>query len=137
MTSVAASADETDADLAQEWTNPVAHLVTVPIQMNLDRNIGPSADGTKLTTNVQPVIPFDVSESWNLITRTIIPLIHQDDLFQGAGSQSGLGQNQPQLVLLAEDTDAGGADPGCRSRCPAADCDRLPTRRKKAGAGRI
>ncbi len=103
--SVAASADETDADFAQELTNPFANLVTVPVQMNLDRNIGPSDDGTKLTTNVHPVIPFDVSESWNLITRSIIPVIHRDDLFPGAGSESGLGQNQPQLGLLAEDTD--------------------------------
>jgi hypothetical protein len=44
------------ADLAQELTNPIADLVTVPIQMNRDRNIGPADDGTKLTTNIQPVI---------------------------------------------------------------------------------
>lgn len=105
---VAASAEESDADLAQELTNPVADLVTVPIQMNLDRNIGPAEDGTKLTTNIQPVIPFDIGENWNLITRTIVPVISQDDLFPGAGSQFGLGDINLSLFLSPKKpTDSG------------------------------
>lgn len=79
------------ADLAQELTNPVADLVTVPIQMNLDRNIGPVDDGWKLQTNIQPVYPFELSPSWNLITRTIMPVIWQDEIVPEAGSQFGLG----------------------------------------------
>ena len=79
------------ADLAQELTNPIADLVTVPIQMNFDDRIGPADDGSKLTTNVQPVIPFDIGENWNLVTRTIVPVTYQDDIFPGAGSQFGLG----------------------------------------------
>jgi hypothetical protein len=82
---------ETAADLAQELTNPVADLVTIPIQMNFDGDIGPMDDGTKVTTNVQPVIPIDINQSWNLITRTIVPVIYQDDIFPGAGAQFGLG----------------------------------------------
>jgi len=78
-------------DLAQELTNPVADLITLPIQMNYDENIGPRDDGWKLQTNIQPVIPFTVNEDWNLITRTIVPVIHQEDIFPGAGSQFGLG----------------------------------------------
>jgi hypothetical protein len=45
-----------------------------PFQMNLDRRIGPADDGKKLTTNIQPVIPFDISENWNPITRTTMPV---------------------------------------------------------------
>jgi hypothetical protein len=105
---VAAGAEESDAELAQELTNPVADLVTVPIQMNLDRNIGPAEDGTKLTTNIQPVIPFDIGENWNLITRTIIPVVHQDDLFPGAGSQFGLGDINLSLFLSPKRPTAGG-----------------------------
>ena len=105
---VAANAEESDADLAQELTNPVADLVTVPIQMNLDRGIGPADDGTKLTTNVQPVIPFDISENWNLITRTIVPVIHQDDIFPGAGSQFGLGDINLSLFLSPKKPTDGG-----------------------------
>ena len=88
---LAALTEKDDTDLAQELTNPIANLVTIPIQMNFDRAVGPADDGSKITTNVQPVIPFDISEGWNLITRTIVPVIYQDDIFPGAESQFGLG----------------------------------------------
>ena len=80
-----------DAGLAQELTNPLADLMTIPIQMNYDRDIGPLDDGWKLQTNIQPVIPFSLTDDWNLISRTIVPVINQDDIFPGAGSQFGLG----------------------------------------------
>jgi len=79
------------AELAQDLTNPVADLLTIPIQMNYDQNIGPADDGWKLQTNIQPVVPFDLSSDWNLITRTIMPVIWQDEVVPGAGSQFGLG----------------------------------------------
>lgn len=99
---------EGSAELAQELTNPVADLVTVPIQMNFDGDIGPMDDGTKVTTNVQPVIPFDFSEDWNLITRTIVPVIYQDDIFPGAGSQFGLGDINFTAFLSPKQPTAGG-----------------------------
>ncbi len=80
-----------DADLAQELTNPLADLMTIPIQMNYDRNIGVQDDGWKLQTNIQPVVPFHLNQEWSLITRTIVPVIYQDDIPPGAGSQFGLG----------------------------------------------
>lgn len=85
-----ASADP-NADLAQELTNPIADLMTIPIQMNSDKDIGAADDGERLRTNIQPVIPFQVNEDWNLISRTIVPVVYQDDIFPGEGSQFGLG----------------------------------------------
>jgi hypothetical protein len=76
--------------------------------MNLDRSVGPTDDGSKLTTKVQPVIPFDISENWNPITRTIIPVIHQDDLLPGAGSQFGLVDINVSLFLSPKKPTAGG-----------------------------
>ena len=105
---VAARAEESAADLAQELTDPIADLVTLPIQMNLDRDIGPADDGTKLTTNVQPVIPFGASENWNLIARTIMPVIRQDDIFPGAGSRFGLGDINLTLFFSPKKPTAGG-----------------------------
>ena len=64
-----------DAQLAQELTNPVADLITIPVQMTWDRNIGQRDDGWRLQTNIQPVIPFELNDHWNLITRTIAPVI--------------------------------------------------------------
>ena len=96
------------ADLAQELTNPIADLVTVPIQMNFDNGIGPADDGSKLTTNVQPVIPFDIGENWNLVTRTIVPVTYQNDIFPGAGSQFGLGDINLSLFFSPKAPTAGG-----------------------------
>jgi len=106
--SIVAHAQSGDAGLAQELTNPVADLVTVPIQMNFDRGIGPADDGKKITTNVQPVIPFRLSEDWNLISRTIAPVIYQDEIVPGAGSQFGLGDINVSLFLSPRKLAAGG-----------------------------
>ena len=57
--SVNAVAQEKDSsDLAQELTNPIADLMTIPIQVNVDRNIGLNDEGSKMTINIQPVVPF-------------------------------------------------------------------------------
>ena len=85
--------------LAQELTNPLADLMTIPIQMNFDDNYGVDDAGSKITTNIQPVVPFAIGNDWNLITRTIIPLVHQDEVVPGTGTQSGLGDINLQLFL--------------------------------------
>jgi len=97
-----------DAELAQELTNPLADLMTIPIQMNYDRDIGPVDDGWKLQTNIQPVIPFHLSQDWNVISRTIIPVISQDDIFPGAGSQFGLGDINLSLFVSPKEPTSGG-----------------------------
>ncbi|KPK53022.1 MAG: hypothetical protein AMS22_08055 [Thiotrichales bacterium SG8_50] len=97
-----------DSDLAQELTNPIANLVTIPIQMNFDNNIGPADQGSKMITNIQPVIPFEVSEDWNLITRTIFPVISQSNIPPGGGSQFGLGDINMSLFFSPKKPTAGG-----------------------------
>jgi len=96
------------ADLAQDLSNPLADLMSIPIQVNYDSDIGPMEDGWKLQTNIQPVIPIDLNDNWNLITRTIIPTIYQDDIFPGQGSQSGLGDINMSLFLSPENPDGEG-----------------------------
>ena len=92
-----------DADLAQELSNPVADLITIPIQMNYDTNIGLQDDGWKLQTNIQPVVPFHLNDNWNLITRTIMPVTYQDDIFPGSGSDFGLGDINMSLFFSPQE----------------------------------
>lgn len=80
-----------DADLAQKLSNPISSLISVPIQYNSDRGFGPDEDGDRHLINVQPVVPVSLDADWNLISRTVVPIVVQHDLFPGAGSQSGLG----------------------------------------------
>lgn len=82
---------DTEEQLAIKLNNPVAALISLPLQSNLDTGIGPENDGTRFTLNIQPVIPISLTSSWNIISRTILPVIYQDDISPGAGDQFGLG----------------------------------------------
>jgi hypothetical protein len=78
------------AELAKKLANPVASLISVPIQNNWDFGIGP-ANAMRYTANIQPVIPFSISDDWNLITRTIVPVIYAESPVAGGSDKSGLG----------------------------------------------
>jgi hypothetical protein len=77
-----------DADsLAKALSNPVAALISVPVQLNYDA--GYELGGERFTLNIQPVIPISISKDWNMISRTILPVIEQSDVVND-DSQSGL-----------------------------------------------
>jgi hypothetical protein len=86
-------AQETEADpaeLAKKLANPIASLISVPLQNNTDYGIG-DLKGSRNTMNIQPVIPLSLTPKLNLIVRVILPVISQYNITGESEKQSGLG----------------------------------------------
>src|SRR3954447_10620300 len=88
--STPARAELSAEELAKLAQNPVGNLISVPFQNNTNLNYGP-VKGTQNILNIQPVIPISVNKDWNIITRTILPVISMPSLGPGIDSTSGVG----------------------------------------------
>ena len=110
-----AAAQDTAA-LAKATQNPVASLISVPIQNSSNFGVGPY-NRTQNVINIQPVIPVRIRANWNLITRIIQPIVWQPYPASPAGGQSGLWRHEPSLFLISRKTWQ--VDLGSRSH----DCD--------------
>jgi hypothetical protein len=89
--------------LAKQLANPIASLISFPLQSNYDWGLGPDGSGGQYKLNVQPVVPMTLSGDWNLISRTIVPLVAQHEAVPippaADNSQSGLGDIVQSLFL--------------------------------------
>jgi len=92
-----AESDEHSEDLAKKSQNPIADLVSVPFQSNTNFNAAPFGR-TQEILNIQPVVPLHVSEDWNMISRTIIPLISQPNPIFDSNT-NGIGDITQSLFL--------------------------------------
>jgi len=92
------AAEDATENLAKKSQNPVADLISVPFQNNFKFGVGPEND-LQYILNIQPVIPVKLGADWNLITRTIAPIIDQPAMTMGAGSTFGLGDINTSLFL--------------------------------------
>jgi hypothetical protein len=75
--------------LAKQLSNPVASLVSVPLQFNWEQGVGPD-DDTRFVLNFQPVVPLTLNEEWNLIGRLIMPMVSQPALIAGGEATFGV-----------------------------------------------
>lgn len=78
------------AELTKQLSNPVASLISVPLQNNFDFGMG-TGSGWRYTLNMQPVIPVVLNDRWNMISRTIVPIVHQGNVTGPGQSENGLG----------------------------------------------
>jgi len=85
-----AHAEMSAEELAKLAQNPVGNLISLPFQNNANLNFGPEK-GTQNVLNIQPVIPISVDKEWNIITRTIVPVISMPSLGPGIDSTNGIG----------------------------------------------
>ncbi len=85
-----AAAALSDEELAKIAQNPVGNLISVPFQNNTNLHFGPE-QGTQNILNIQPVIPIEVDKDWNVITRTIVPVISNPALGPNRDSLTGIG----------------------------------------------
>jgi len=88
-----AHAELSAEELAKLAQNPVGNLISVPFQNNTNLNAGP-LKGTQNILNIQPVVPISVDEDWNVITRTIIPVISNPAFAPGDERVNGVGDIQ-------------------------------------------
>jgi hypothetical protein len=102
-----AVAQDNAAELAKDLQNPIAALISLPLESNYDHSLGPNGDGWQYKLNIQPVIPVSISPDWNLISRTILPVITQDGV-SGSGSQTGLGDIVQSFFFSPKAPTAGG-----------------------------
>jgi len=94
---VSANAED-PAEIAKQAQNPIASMISVPFQNSTTFGVGENSD-VQDSLLIEPVIPFRLTSDWNLITRTIVPVIDQPTLTPGLGNVSGLGDVQLSLYM--------------------------------------
>jgi hypothetical protein len=103
-----ALAQDAAADLAKQLANPIASLTSVPFQYNSDSGYGSTGDGEVERLNIQPVVPISLDKDWNLITRTIVPLVGQNDIPTRGQGDAGLGDITASQFFSPKAPTAGG-----------------------------
>ena len=94
----AARAEMSPEELAKLAQNPVGNLISVPFQNNANFNFGPEK-GTQDVLNIQPVVPLHIDKDWNIITRTILPVVWMPALSPTRSSVSGISDMQLSAFL--------------------------------------
>lgn len=86
------------AEIAKQAQNPIASVISVPLENDFNPQTGIHKENSYVL-EMKPVVPFTLSNDWNLITRTIIPVIQVPDLAPGVNGTTGVGDVQESLFL--------------------------------------
>jgi hypothetical protein len=124
------AADE--SELAKQTQNPVADLISIPFQNNMNFELEPNHRMQNIL-NIQPVIPINLNKDWNLITRTIMPIIKQPDLRTTSDDTWGLGDINTSLFISPAKSEGLTWGLGYVLEFPTGTDELLGTRRWSAG----
>lgn len=100
-----------EQELARQLSNPVASLISVPFQQNIDFGGGAEgggAGGVKATLNIQPVVPISIAPKWNMIVRTILPVVYRADISASGAHEFGLGDTVQSFFFSPKETGPSG-----------------------------
>lgn len=122
--------------LAKQSQNPIASLISVPFQNNFNFGVGLDND-VQYNTLIQPVIPVKINEDWNLINRTIIPIMYQPRMSETVGSAWGLGDIQYQGYISPAKASKITWGAGPVMTLPSATSSALGAGKFSAGAGLV
>ncbi len=91
-----AEAQAKATELAKAAQNPVANMNSIPVQFNWTTG-GGLGDETQSVINVQPVLPLPINEKWNVISRTVVPIVN----LPGGGTErlTGIADIQEQVYF--------------------------------------
>ena len=128
-----ALSEESTGELAKAAQNPIASLISVPIQSNNDFDWGPGG-GWFSVNNVQPVVPFKLNDDWNVVTRTILPIITQPEVLPGQGRETGIGDTLFTAFFVPESSGEWTWGVGPAIQLPTASDSRLGRDEWAAGA---
>ena len=85
------AAETEEQAIVRKLANPIGSLIQIPVDFSFDRNLGVDDKGERAVMTIKPVLPFSISENWNVISRTVLPIVSLEDAIPGSGSESGLG----------------------------------------------
>jgi hypothetical protein len=97
-------AEHSEEDLAKKLQNPVADLISLPFQSNFDFGLG-TEEAFRYTLNIQPVVPISLGKDWLLISRTIFPIVYQEELFEASADKFGLGDTTQSFFFSPKSTE--------------------------------
>ncbi len=103
----AAKPEQAPTDIAKAAQNPIAHMISVPMENDFYPQTGINKEN-EYVLEIKPVVPIPLSRDWNLITRTIIPVIQTPELAPGINGTSGLGDIQESLFFSPTKAGLGG-----------------------------
>jgi hypothetical protein len=123
---------ESETELAKKTQNPVADLISIPLQNRMNFGIGPN-HRTQNILNVQPVVPISLNSEWNLITRTIMPIIKQPDISTTNDNTWGIGPTLFTALLSPANSGSVIWGAGPAIQIPTITDDQLGSRKWGAG----